>query len=389
VTTITTATADGPREVRDAWGVTHHLAGSQPGTYSRAWASSLVTALLALHEREGVDVIASQSAAAFPYLARRPHLPARQRIPTALMNHGSVISALPEHLRAVWGHPLRMLGKRLPQDLAHVWNDRRMYPRAEAITALSEMDKAAMRRWLAVPPSRITVIANGVDTNQFRPSDAERQLSRAQLGIADDVIAIMVIARLESPKGQQVLLQALVSPTLHPWSARWRLILVGDGQARDSLRRLAERLGLAPRIQFLGQTPHTAIPALLNAADIVAAPSLTEAMPLSVLEAMACGRAVVASQVGAIGDVVTHCVNGLLVPPAAPLALARAIATFASDREHAARLGAQAREDVAARYTLARTMSSYEEVLLRAASRRANWAAVIWPIAPAPGSVVL
>lgn len=370
VTTLTTALPDGPGETRDEWGVTRYLAGSAPGAYSRAWGVSLVASLLALHDGDGVDVIASQSAAAFSYLAQRRHIYARQRIPTALMNHGTIVSALPEHLRGIWRRPLYTLARQAPRDLSSVWHDRRMYPLADAITTLTTADKAAICRWLSVSPDRVTVIANGVDTALFRPSGAERQRTRARLGITDDEVAVAISARLEPRKGQQVMLRALAHPALRSELARIRLLLIGDGPARESLRAQAKRLGLAERLLFLGQTPHDRLPALLNAADIVAAPSLNDIMPLALLEAMACGRAVVASRVGAMGDMITHGANGLLVPPAEPAALSQAIAALASDPERATRLGAQARADVAANYDIAHTMRAYEDALARAAARR-------------------
>jgi glycosyltransferase involved in cell wall biosynthesis len=371
VTTLTTTLPQGPDSVSDAYGETRYLHGSPPGQYSDAWGAELVKTLLALHERAPFDVIASQSAAAFPYLAARANLPLAQRIPTVLMNHGTVTRILPLRLRQVWREPARVILKRVPADLRTWLQDRQRYPQADHVTALSDADKRAICRGLGIRPQRVTVIPNGVNAIAFSPSRDSRVATRARLGLADDQTVIGVLARLELRKGQHTLLDALATPLLRDTFARHsvQVALIGDGPSRETLRARAARLGLADRVRFLGAAQHEDVPALLNAIDIVAQPSLAEGMPLALLEAMSCARAVVASDVGAIGKVLKDGVNGLLVPPNAPLALASALDRLIRYPDHAAELAARARADIVSRYDEALTMRRYEALLQEVVSR--------------------
>lgn len=371
VTTLTTTLPQGPTITHDEWGPIYFIAGGKPGAYSRGWHDALVQKLLDLHDRDPFDIIASQSAAAFPYLAIRGKLPARQRIPTVVMTHGSVLAALPAHLKELRHHPAQILLKRLPEDLFTWENFRYGLPRADYITVLSHTDGAELRRWFSIAPNHISVISNGVDTVAFSPSDAVRSSVRARLGLADSEIAIAILASLEPRKGQHVMLDALDTPLLREAHKRRpiRLVLIGDGPSREALRSRAERLGLTDRVLYVGAVAHEKAPAMLNGMDIVALPSTAEGMPLALLEAMACGRAVVASRVGAIGSVIADGITGLLVPPAAPLALARAIDALINDLDYAAALGARARQEVAPRYDEALAMKRYEEVFKRIAAQ--------------------
>ena len=371
VTTLTTALPQGPTVTHDTWGAIYFLAGGKPGAYSREWHQALVRKLLDLHEQDPFDIIASQSAAAFPYLAIRERLPRQRRIPTVVMSHGAVLAALPGHLKELPHHPAQILLRRLPEDILIWENFHRNLPRADYVTVLSQADGAGMRQGFSIAPDRITVIPNGVDTRSFIPSSAARSSVRARLGLADDEVAIAILASLEPRKGQHIMLDALASPLLRTAHTRRpiRLVLIGDGPSRETLRSRAKRLGLADRVIFIGAIHHEDVPAMLNGMDIMALPSIAEGMPLALLEAMACGRAVIASRVGAIESVITDGVNGLLVPPAASLALARGIEKLISDPDYATLLGVRARQEIAPHYDEALTMKRYEEVFRRVANQ--------------------
>ncbi|HEX9037179.1 MAG TPA: glycosyltransferase [Ktedonobacterales bacterium] len=372
VTTLTTALPSGPAVVRDEWGSIYYLAGGKSGAYSRAWNETLTRTLLDLHDKDAFDIVASQSAAAFPYIEMRGRLAPSQRIPTVVMTHGAVLAALPGHLKEMRYHPAQVLLRRLPEDALNWENFRRGLPGADHITVLSEADGADIRRWFPVPAHNITVIPNGVDTVAFSPSSAARAEARERLGLGSDESVIGILASLEPRKGQHVMLDALATPALRAAQdlRPVRLALIGDGPSRAALRARAERLGLADRVVYAGPVAHDQAPALLNAMDIVALPSLAEGMPLALLEAMACGKAIVASDVGAISDVLVDGVNGLLVPPAAPQALARALDTLIGDPNYASALGARARLDTAPRYDVSRSTSRYDAVFRQVAAQK-------------------
>ncbi len=121
-------------------------------------------------------------------------------------------------------------------------------------------------------------------------------------------------------------------------------LIIGGGRREAEMRQLAQELGLAGRVHFLGQRPD--IPDLLGALDIFVLPSHSEGVSLALLEAMAAGLPVIATAVGGLPEVVTDGVNGLLIPPQDPEALAQALARLLDDPALAKKLGENARRHV-------------------------------------------
>ncbi len=202
--------------------------------------------------------------------------------------------------------------------------------RTDAIVAVSEQEAEVGREMLGAPADRIRVIPNGVDTKRFSP-DGEA----ADRG---DVPLVVCVGRISEQKGQDLAIRALA--LLESKTARLRL--VGDeyppGQ-RDRLQHLASELGVDERIEWWGKVPDTA--PQLRAADVVIAPSRWEGMSLVFLEAMACGAAMVVSDVAgsqAVGP------SGVIVPVEDHVSLAREIDALLSDPAARRRLGMAARE---------------------------------------------
>lgn len=150
-------------------------------------------------------------------------------------------------------------------------------------------------------------------------------------------VRICSVARFESPKDHETLLQALA--TLK--HLEWQLDLVGDGPLMPAMRNLATKLGIAARVRFLGYLGDPA--ATLAGAQIFALSSNSEAFPRSILEAMRAGLPVVASDVGGVGEAVHDNVSGVLVPAGDAKAFARALAGLVESRAQRQLLGAAAR----------------------------------------------
>jgi glycosyltransferase involved in cell wall biosynthesis len=169
---------------------------------------------------------------------------------------------------------------------------------------------------------------------------------------------VLTPARLHQQKGHAYLLTAAA---LVPDAT---FVLAGDGPLRAELEQRARELGVAGRCLFLGERAD--VPDLLAAADLFLLPSLWEGLPLSVLEAMAAGRPVVATAIGGTDEAVTDGVTGLLVPPRDPAAIAAAIARLRDDPGLAERLAAAGRARVerefSSRATAERVMRIYDAV---------------------------
>jgi len=215
--------------------------------------------------------------------------------------------------------------------------------------------------------ARFAVIPNGVDLSRFATPPPACGLRR-EFGIPPDAPLIGAVARLEPEKGHRHLIEAMPA-ILDAAPGAW-LVIVGEGSQADALKAQAAALGppVARRVIFTGRRED--VSALTADLTVAVSPSLREAQGISILEAMARRRPVVASAVGGIPEVITHCVDGLLVPPADPAALAAAIGSLVADPALRARIGEAGYRTVAERFSIdaqvKRTEALYDEELARA-----------------------
>jgi glycosyltransferase involved in cell wall biosynthesis len=212
---------------------------------------------------------------------------------------------------------------------------------------------------LGLPDPKLRVVRNGVDPATFqRPVDREL---RAHLGGGTRRPVVLTVARLAPQKGLEVLLSAaaLLSEAI--------FVVAGDGPDRDALAAQADAAGISDRVRLLG--PRRDIPDLLAACDVFVLPSIVEGLPLSVLEAMAAARPVVATRVPGTDEAVLDGETGILVPPRDPEALALAIRSLLADPGRASRLGSAGRARVIAEFSTQRMVAAvaaqYEELLDR------------------------
>ena len=194
---------------------------------------------------------------------------------------------------------------------------------ADAIVTVSD----DLRRTLAKLgiTRNVEVIYNGIDPERFRVADGAA--FRAELGVAPDEYLIGTAVVLTPQKGIEFLLRAI--PTVLKQLPRAKFMIAGDGYKKAELHAAAEALGVGDRLVFLGY--RSDIPRFLNAMDLYVLPSLWEGLPLALIEALACGKPAVVSDVGGNREIMEDGVNGRLVPPGDPEALAAAIVATAHD----------------------------------------------------------
>jgi glycosyltransferase involved in cell wall biosynthesis len=242
-------------------------------------------------------------------------------------------------------------------------------PRAARVVAVSRA-LAAKAEALGVAPDRIDVVTNGVDGALFHPRD--RAAARAALGHARDARPwLLYVGRVEEDKGAHELAAAFARVA----AARpdIRLVVVGDGKARATLEETLRPLG--ERALFVGPRPLPEIPLWMGACDVLTLPSHHEGTPNVLLEALACGRRIVATRVGGIPDVVHRAELGALVPvgdvDALTDALADALAT-PYDAAVVAALGARGGWDESAARLLASLERARDGAAEPTAVRRAS-----------------
>jgi glycosyltransferase involved in cell wall biosynthesis len=229
---------------------------------------------------------------------------------------------------------------------------RRMFPCWGAHTiAISDAVRQHLVCDLGVAKDDISVIYNGIDAKIFTPhaSAADKALIKKQYSLHTGPV-IGIISRLSEVKGHKYLLGAFASVLKNIPDAQ--LLIVGDGprRYRDGLNSLITALGISSRVYLHPACRDTVIP--LSVIDVFCHPSLQEGLGLSILEAMAMGLPVVASNVGGIYTLIRHKVNGLLVPPMDEHGLAKAISRILSDKDMADRMGRASREIVLRDFTL-------------------------------------
>lgn len=213
------------------------------------------------------------------------------------------------------------------------------------VIAVSEDVQRDLMRYDGVPFSKIVTINNGVDVRRIDTS-LNRQQARERLGIEPGVLAVGCVARLEEQKGHRYLLQAV--PLLREFSLR--VFFVGEGRLRGRLEEQAAKLGIADSVAFLG-TRHD-IAEILKAMDLFVAPSLWEGLSVALLEAMAAGLPVIASDVGGVSQVLGIDQYGVRVPPSNAQALADAITTLGRDAQRRMSLGARGQQHVRENFSL-------------------------------------
>jgi glycosyltransferase involved in cell wall biosynthesis len=209
----------------------------------------------------------------------------------------------------------------------------------------------------ALDPDRVRVVHNGVDLDRLR-RHRPRDLVRGELGLSKEARAVGLVARLDHwGKGHREFFTALAGiKGRHPLEA----LIIGGGRREAEMRQLAESLGLAGRVHFLGQRDD--VPDLLAALDLFVLPSHQEGVSLALLEAMAAGLPVIAAAVGGLPEVVADGESGLLIPAGDPEALAAALERLLGDPEFAAKLGSNARRQVEANYSAERLGREINEI---------------------------
>lgn len=248
-----------------------------------------------------------------------------------------------EHTWSFTGKPLRRVV------------DRELIARVStAFLAVSESDRRKMIEIEHIPPEKTRFVPNGIP-DQPR-GDGMR--ARTELGIPHDAPVVGTVCALRPQKAVEIALAAVARLATEQPDVRF--VVVGDGPELPRLQRDAERLRV--RAHFLGRRPNTEIPDLVAAMDVVVCSSRFEGTPLAVLEWMAAGRAIVATDVGGVPALIDDGVEGVLVPPLDAAALAAAIARLLGDPMERERLGSAARLRQQKEFRLEHTLDILQEL---------------------------
>lgn len=217
--------------------------------------------------------------------------------------------------------------------------------------------KDAYVKQAGLPADKVTVIPNGVDMELNRPG-LDASAARSGLGIPAGAPVIGTVSRLHPRKGLEFFMDA-ARKVLEAVPEAW-LLVAGDGPLRENLEADIRKTNAAGRVVFAGFREDVNI--IMNAIDVFAFPSLTEGLPNTLVEAAACGRPIVACDNEENKFIVKDGETALLIPPGNAEAMEAALARLLRDETLRARLGAAARESVAARFSIHSMVASHEKL---------------------------
>jgi len=245
-----------------------------------------------------------------------------------------------------------------------------VYSKSTAVICLS----SSVRTHLVaegIPPVLLRRVRSGIDTTQFGCAGAisQRPRLRREWGLDDTNVALGVVGRIVTGKGHDNVLDAAATLVRRESSdgpaSRLRILIIGEGPERGRLAARTRDAGLEGVVQFTG--PREDMPAALAALDGLVLASQSELLPLAVMEAMATGLPVIATEVGGLAEAIEPDCCGMLVPPGDSAALATAICRIVGDPRLRMRLGAAAAVRARREYTLAAmatdTASVYRDIL--------------------------
>ena len=319
--------------------------------------------LLRLVFREAPDVIHTHTAkagtlgrvAAWLFNMTRPR---RRRCVVVHTFHGHVLTG--------YFHPAINLGVRLAERALARITDR-------VVTISPAQREDIVTRFSIATAEQTVVVPLGLDLEHLARLEQGAANLRHQFGIPEAALVVGYVGRFVAIKDLATLVHAFARVAAQRPDAV--LLLVGDGPCRAEIAALAAGLGLQPQVRLAGWIDDLA--RLYATIDICALSSLNEGTPVALIEAMAAAKAVVATEVGGVADVVEHGRTGLLVAPRSPEALGDAIIRLAGTPEERSRMGAAGRLDVVERFSPGRLVEDidtlYTTALAQKRSRRASF----------------
>jgi sugar transferase (PEP-CTERM/EpsH1 system associated) len=324
------------RDLKDR-GVPVYVLGRKPGLDL-----SLVSRLRELYLKTTVDIVHAHQYTPYFYAA------------TAAFRAGLVPVIFTEHGRH-WPDRLRIKRAIFNQLLRAT---------TCAYTAVSDFTRDCLIRYEKMPSGRIQVIYNGIELNGKADHTTVRHRVRSELGVKDNELIVLTVGRLDRIKDFGTLIQAFAYVRDRIPNASLWIAGDGDSRYRDELLLLTERLELSTKVKFLGSRDD--VNSLLRASDLFALCSVTEASSMTILEAMAASRAVVATMTGGNPEIVVHGKTGMLAAVGDIPLVARAIVSLLEDAGLRESMGRAGRARVEKQFLLKSIIQQYRD-LYRAA----------------------
>ncbi len=291
----------------------HYLKGTKFGSYIKGWKKECINKLVELNQIPKFDIIWSQSYAGYPYTF---DLKNKLGIPMVSILQGTVAQAF----YSLWinkgkKHTIPLFKS---TSLFRIFYDYffiqlPVLKTSDIVICVSEEIEHEVKKFYLVKDLETRVIYNGIDCQQLSPNPIFRDQIRSNYSITNREIVLLTVGTLTKEKGHHVALKVLKA--LVDQGFLVKLIIVGAGPFRDTLEEMTSEMDLKNRVIFAGYVSNEDTPAFYNAADIYLFFSLRkEGLPLTVIEAMSCGKPIVATLSGSLKGVVKNGFNGFLFP---------------------------------------------------------------------------
>ncbi len=238
--------------------------------------------------------------------------------------------------------------------------NRSLTPITDAVIGVADAHGEFLRDFERFPAQKVRVIRNGVDCNRFQPDPGAAAAVRKEFELSSDTLLVGIVAALRSEKNHSMLVRAAAK--LHSRYPQLHWLVIGDGPERQTIDSLSRDLGIDHCIHLLGTRHDT--PRLVAGLDLFTLCSLNEASPVSILEALACGVPVVATDVGSVNESIVEGVTGHLVPSQDDEAYATAIARLLDNPQQRAAFGAAGRQLVLDTGSLASMVDGYQRLAI-------------------------
>ena len=238
------------------------------------------------------------------------------------------------------------------------WLNRRLAPITDAFIAVARPHAGYLVENEGCPADRVRVIPNGVDVENYHPRWPDRSLA-CELALPQGAPVVGIVAALRPEKNHELLLRC--AARIRRQVPEVRFLIVGDGPRRDALEALARELSLSEAVHFLGT--RSDVPEVLSLIDVLVLTSHAEANPVSILEAMATEKPVVATRVGSVPETVLDGVTGYLAAPGDEAAISARVVQLLRDPGRAAAMGRAGREHVIAHWSVQHMVEGYQDLI--------------------------
>lgn len=259
------------------------------------------------------------------------------------------LAGVPRRLHAEHG---RGMSERLGTHAKYNLLRRLVSPLIETFVTVTDDMQCWLHDTVGIRRNKILLIPNGIDVDKFYPASEVRAGS----------FVIGTVGRLDPIKAQSDLITAYASlrTKFKDSPVSFRLVIAGDGPLRQRLKEQAQEMGIEDAVDFCGA--RTDIADVLRSLDVFVLPSLSEAAPITMLEAMACGLAVIGTDVGGVRDLIGDNSRGMIVAPSDPAAITAALSAYLQDQELRRAHGEGARQFMLDNYNIEHTVVRYQQL---------------------------